>query len=326
MAERRHRTLAGAEGIRIHAVEEGEGPLVLFVHGFPEGWYAWRHQLTAVAEAGFRGVAIDVRGYGRSSKPTAIEGYRMLQHVADNLGVVAALGEQTAVIVGHDWGAPIACNSALIRPDVFRAVAMLSVPYSPRSTRPPLAALAAFADGDHEFYMQYFQEPGRAEAEIEPDVRAWLWGLYLLASGDRPDGADFALIPRGAQMRDRFPSEPSDPAGYPSWLSPADFDVIVEEFERTGLTGPLNRYRNLDPDWYDLAPYAGRPIEVPSLFIGGELDGPTMWGGRAISRFAETLPRLTGAHILPGCGHWVQQERPDDVNRLLVEFLTGLPG
>lgn len=323
--ERRHRILTGAPGIRIHAAEQGEGPLVLFVHGFPEGWHAWHHQLTAVADAGFRGVAIDVRGYGRSSKPTTIDSYRMLDHVDDNLGVVAALGEQSAIIVGHDWGAPIACNSALLRPDVFRAVAMLSVPYSPRGSRPPLEKMYALVDADHEFYMHYFQEPGRVEAEIEPDVRGWLWGMYLLASGNRPAAsADFAAIPRGTRMRDGFPIEPSDPADYPEWLPRHEFDAIVEAFEYTGLTGPLNRYRNLDPDWHDLAAYAGQPIEVPALFIGGEFDGPTVWGGRAISRFPETLPRLTGAHILPGCGHWVQQERPDDVNRLLVEFLTGL--
>ena len=142
-----HRTLS-ANGIRIHAVEAGEGPLVLLVHGFPESWYSWRHQLPALAEAGYHAVAIDVRGYGRSSAPTSIDAYRMTQHVADNLGVVEALGHTEAVVVGHDWGAPIAWNSALLRPDVFRAVVGLSVPYSPRGTVRPSAAFRAMGGGE----------------------------------------------------------------------------------------------------------------------------------------------------------------------------------
>ncbi len=321
MAELEHRVVT-ANGIRIHLVEAGKGPLVLMVHGFPESWYSWRHQLHALADAGFRAAAIDVRGYGRSSAPAAIDEYRMMKHVGDNLGVVEALGEKSAIIIGHDWGAPIAANSALLRPDVFRAVALLSVPYSPRGTRHPTEAMRALG-GKEEFYIEYFQQPGRAEAEIEPDVRGWLLGFYYSASGDAPPmsgSGTMATIPPGGRMRDRL-TIPEKP---PAWMTPEDLDFYVGEFERTGLTGGLNRYRNVNRDWEDLAAFSGRPITVPSLFVGGEKDGPTRWGGNAIANFARTLPALRGSHILSGCGHWVQQERPREVNQLLVAFVQGV--
>lgn len=321
-----------ARGTRIHCVEEGSGPLVLLVHGFPESWYSWRHQLPVVAGAGFRAVAIDVRGYGRSSAPLEVEAYGMLQHVSDNLGVVEALaGPGTpAIVVGHDWGAPIAANSALLRPDIFSAVALLSVPYSPPGGRRPTEAFARMAEAashvtgqEEEFYINYFQEPGRAEREIEPDVRSWLRGFYAGGSGERtarPDGGTMATVPKGKRMRDRF----SVPDELPAWLSEADLDFYVQEFERTGFRGALNRYRNIDRDWQELQPWKGQAIGVPALFIGGEKDGPTQWGSRAIARFPETLPLLRGSHILPGSGHWLQQERADDVNRILVDWLKSL--
>jgi pimeloyl-ACP methyl ester carboxylesterase len=321
MTARTSRTVR-ANGIRIHVVEEGEGPLVLLVHGFPEGWYSWRHQLTALADAGYRAAAIDVRGYGRSSKPAEVEAYRMLCHVADNLGVVEALGEETAVVVGHDWGSPIAATSALLRPDVFTAVALLSVPYAPRPQRRPLEVLRALA-GEERFYMDYFQDPGVAEAEIEEDVAAWLRGFIVSASGDatpRPDGKTFMTVARGGRLKDRF-SEVDD---LPAWLTEDDLAHAVAELERTGLVGALNRYRNLDRDWEDLAPFTHRPIEVPALYIGGERDGPTIWGQRQRDRHPQTLPRLHASHILPGSGHWLQQERPEEVTAILVDFLEAV--
>jgi pimeloyl-ACP methyl ester carboxylesterase len=318
----RHRTVT-ARGTRIHLVEEGEGPIVLLVHGFPESWYSWRHQLPAIASAGFRAVAIDVRGYGRSSKPPDIDAYGMLQHVADNVGVVEALGERTAIIIGHDWGSPIAAHSALLRPDVFTAVGLLSVAYSPPGSRRPTESFAAMTSGDDEFYINYFQEPGRAEAEIELDVRSWLLGFYHTASGDREataDGVSMATVPRGKMLRDRMVI----PDALPDWLSEEDLDFYTAEFERSGFSGPLNRYRNVDRDWVDFTAWRGTPITVPALFVGGEKDGPTIWGAGAIARYAETLPELRGSHILPGCGHWIQQERPDELNGLLTEFLRSL--
>lgn len=310
-------------GTRLHCVEAGEGPLVVLVHGFPESWYSWRHQLPALAEAGYRTVAIDVRGYGRSSKPSAIEDYRMVRLVADNVGLVAALGEETATIVGHDWGAPIAWTSAMLRPDVFTAVAGLSVPFSPPSEHRPLEMMRAMA-GDEEFYVEYFQEPGRAEAEIERDVRDWLLGFMFTASGDAPPpdpmAGTVATVARGAQMKDRF----HRPDTMPTWLTDDDVDAYTFEFEHSGFRGPLNRYRNVDRDWEDLAAFRGASVRVPSLFVGGDRDGPTVWGAPAIAAFSTTLPQLHRATILEGCGHWTQQERPAEVNAALIDFLTSV--
>ncbi|MEU8147204.1 alpha/beta hydrolase [Nonomuraea sp. NPDC048901] len=322
MTELTHRLVMTRAG-RIHLVEQGSGPLVLLVHGFPESWYSWRHQLSALAAAGYRAVAIDVRGYGRSSKPADIAAYRMLDLAEDNVDVVHALGERTAVIVGHDWGAPIAANSALVRPDVFRAVGLLSVPYTPRGGPRPSEMFARMG-GEEEFYVGYFQAPGRAEAEIEPDVRGWLAGLYAALSADTMPPADAPhplLVSQGGTLRERFPTD-----RLPAWLSEDDLDVYAAEFERTGMSGALNRYRNMDRDWEDLAGFDGAPITQPSLFIGGALDASTAtWLAGAIKAFPATLPGLLSSHILDGCGHWVQQERPAEVNEILTGWLAGLP-
>ena len=284
MTDWRH-GIVHVNGIRLHYVEQGEGPLVLLVHGFPESWYSYRHQLPALAAAGYRALAIDVRGYGRSSAPTAVDAYRMVQHVADNVALVRALGEEQAVVVGHDWGAPIAWNSALMRPDVFRAVAGLSVPFAPAGDTRPTDAFRAMG-GDEEFYIEYFQEPGRAEAELEEDVRMWLLGFYFTASGDAPPPSRAARWPRSRGAARCATASPTR-RPMPDWLTDDDLDVYAGEFERTGFTGGLNRYRNVDRDWEDLSVFRGRAIEVPALFVGGDRDGPTIWGhavDRAVPR------------------------------------------
>jgi pimeloyl-ACP methyl ester carboxylesterase len=310
-------------GTRIHCIEAGKGPLVLLVHGFPESWYSWRHQIPALAAAGSRVVAIDVRGYGRSSKPLAVEDYRMVRLVADNVGLVSALGAETATIIGHDWGAPIAWTTAMLRPDVFTAVAGLSVPFSPPSEMRPTTVFRMMA-GAEEFYIEYFQEPGRAEAEIESDIRDWLLGFMFTGSGDAPPAdpamGTIATIPHGARMKDRF----RKPETMLPWLTDTDLDTYTSEFEHSGLRGPLNRYRNVDRDWEDLAAFRGASINVPSLFIGGDRDGPTVWGAPAIAAFKRTLPKLHRSLILEGCGHWTQQERPSEVNLALIDFLESL--
>lgn len=319
-AEITHRMVPSPAG-RVHLVEQGAGPLVLLVHGFPEFWYSWRHQLPVLAAAGYRAVAIDVRGYGRSSRPAATEAYRMLDLVEDNVAVVRALGEESAVVVGHDWGAAIAAGSALVRPDVFRAVGLLSVPYTPPGGPRPTDVFAGMG-GDEEFYVSYFQEPGRAEAEIEPDVRGWLAGCYAALSAGTmpaPGAPDPHFVAEGGTLRDRFPKD-----RLPGWLSERDLDVYAGEFERTGLTAALNRYRNMDRDWEDLAGFDGAPLTQPSLFAGGGLDASTVWGADSIEAYPVTLPGLVSSHLLDGCGHWIQQERPDDVNRILVDWLAAL--
>ncbi|MFG1665520.1 alpha/beta fold hydrolase [Streptomyces sp. Y7] len=315
-----HRLVPSPAG-RIHLAEQGTGPLVLLVHGFPECWYSWRHQLPALAAAGYRAVAVDVRGYGRSSRPEPVDSYRMLELVEDNVAVVDALGERSAVVVGHDWGATIAATSALLRPDVFRAVGLLSVPYTPPGGPKPSEVFAGMG-GPQEFYVSYFQQPGRAEAEIEPDVRGWLAGFYSALSADTmpgPDAPDPHFVTPGGTLRDRFPAGP-----LPAWLDESDLDVYAGEFERTGPTGALNRYRNMDRDWADLAGHQGAPVTQPSLFLGGALDPSTTWLADAIAAYPTTLPGLRSSHVLDGCGHWIQQERPEETNRLLTEWLDSL--
>ncbi len=317
----RHR-LVDVPGGRIHLVEQGTGPLVLLVHGFPELWHSWRHQLPALAAAGYRAVAIDVRGYGRSSAPDAVEAYRIGVHVEDNVAVVHALGEETAVIVGHDWGSTIAADSALLRPDVFTAVGLFGVPYTPRGGMRPTDAFAMIG-GDEEFYVSHFQQPGRAEAEIEQDVRGWLSGFYATLAGDTKPASGEGMVffvPKGGKLSDRFVAD------RPSWLTDEELDFCAAEFERTGFTGALNRYRNMDRDWEDLADQDGAPITQPSLFVAGELDASIAWLADAIKAFPSTLPGLVSSHLLEGCGHWVQQERPDEVNRLLTTWLESLNG
>ncbi|MER6530451.1 alpha/beta hydrolase [Streptomyces sp. NPDC001508] len=313
-----HRLVPSPAG-RTHLVEQGTGPLVLLVHGFPESWYSWRRQLPVLAAAGYRAVAVDVRGYGRSSKPAEADAYRMLELVADNVAVVQALGERSAVIVGHDWGAAIAATSALVRPDVFSAVGLLSVPYTPPGGLRPSEVFAAMG-GPEEFYVSYFQEPGRAESEIEPDVRGWLAGFYAALSADTmpaPGAPDPHFVAAGGRLRDRFPA-----GRLPAWLGEDELDVYAAEFERTGLTGALNRYRAMDRDWADLADFHGAPVTQPSLFVGGGLDASTTWLAGAIEAFPGTLPGLTASHLLDGCGHWIQQERPERINTLLTQWLA----
>ncbi|MEU3839114.1 alpha/beta hydrolase [Streptomyces sp. NPDC028635] len=316
-----HRTVPSPAG-RVHLVEQGDGPLVLLVHGFPESWYSWRRQLPALAGAGYRAVAVDVRGYGRSSKPDDTRAYRMAELVEDNVAVVRALGEESAVVVGHDWGATIAAHSALLRPEVFRAVGMLSVPYTPPGGPRPRDVFAAMG-GEEEFYVSYFQQPGRAEAEIEPDVRGWLAGFYAALSADTLPAAgapDPHFVGKGGTLRDRFPT-----GRLPGWLDERALDVYAAEFERTGLTGALNRYRNMDRDWEDLAALHGAPLTQPSLFAGGTLDASTTWLADAIDAYPVTLPGLVSSHLLDGCGHWIQQERPEEINEILVGWLASLP-
>ncbi|ADB52245.1 alpha/beta fold hydrolase [Conexibacter woesei] len=312
--------LVDVPGGRIHLVEQGTGPLVLLLHGFPESWRAWRRQLPALAAAGYRAVALDLRGYGGSSQPAAVADCRMLAHVADDVAVVRALGEETAIVVGHDVGASIAANSALLRPDVFTAVGLLGVPYTPRGGPRPTDAFAQIG-GDEQFYVSWFQEPGVAEAEIERDVRGWLAGFYAALSADTMGaaGGAYAFVPPGRAMRDRFPA-----GALPAWLSPDELDGSAQEFEETGFAGALARYRNFDRDWEDLAAWDGAPIRQPSLFIGGALDPSTTWMADAIAAFPATLPGLVSSHLLDGCGHWLQQERPDEVNRLLLDWLGSL--
>ena len=310
--------------LSLRVVVEGAGPLVLMVHGFPESWYSWRHQLGPIAEAGFTAAAVDVRGYGGSDKPYPVEAYAMERMVGDVVGAIEALQPGApAVIVGHDWGAPIVWNTALTRPDKVRAVAGLSVPYMGVPGRSMSEIIAeVFTKRGRFFYQHYFQDEGVAEAEMEADVRGALRRFYYAISGDAPDGTWPTDKVVGDPLLHRLP----DPDPFPAWLSDVDLDYYTAEFERSGFRGPINRYRNHDRDFAWLRQFAGETIDQPSLFIGGERDLVLTMFGRVdfISLMKTQLTDLRGADVLPGCGHWTQQERPAEVNERLVSWLRSL--
>jgi pimeloyl-ACP methyl ester carboxylesterase len=317
------RTIA-ANDISLRVAVEGEGPLVLMVHGFPESWYSWRHQMGPIAAAGFTAAAIDVRGYGGSDKPWPVAAYAMETIVADVAGLIGALSPGApAVLIGHDWGAPIVWNSALTRPDVVRAVAGLSVPYLGVPAR-SLSALIeeAYTSKGRFFYQHYFQAEGVAEAELEADVRGALRKFYYSASGD----ASNDTWPKDKPVGDTLLRGLPDPDPFPAWLTAEDLDYYVGEFEASGFRGPINRYRNHDRDFAWLSGFKGRTIDQPSLFIGGERDPVLSMFGRAdfIPLMKSQLTDLRGHDILPGCGHWTQQERPEEVNARLIPWLQGL--
>ncbi len=327
MSEVRHRTVE-ANGIRLRIAEQGEGPLVVLCHGFPESWYSWRHQLRDLAEAGFHAVAPDMRGYGQSEAPAAIDQYTLLHLVGDMVGLLDALGAPTAVIAGHDWGAPVAWHAALLRPDRFRAVIGLSVPYRPRGATRPTTAMPRTDDAV--FYQLYFQEPGLAEVELGRDPRATLRRVLYSGSGDRPRGGRVGLgspdavgmVPRSGGFLDHT----EDPATLPPWLSEADVDYFAGEFARTGFRGGLNWYRNIDRNWELLAPWAGARVTVPALYVAGDRDLVVAFRGmdQLIPKLATFVPNLRRTLMLPGCGHWTQQERAPEVSAAMIEFLQGL--
>jgi len=314
-----HRTVV-ANGIHLHLAEQGEGPLVVLCHGFPESWYSWRHQLPVLSAAGFHAVAVDMRGYGQSDRPEAIDQYTLLHLVGDMVGLLDALGIEQAVIAGHDWGAPVAWHAALLRPDRFRAVIGLSVPYRPRSPVVPTSVMPRREDAV--FYQLYFQEPGVAEAELERDLRQTF--LKVLGGGprERPVAGPVGMVPRGSG----FVSDRPTPATLPTWLTEADIDFYVSEFKRTGFRGGLNWYRNIDRNWELLAPFAGAKVTVPALYMAGDRDLVVAFQGmdRVIANLTNDVPRLRGKIMLPGCGHWTQQERASEVNAAMIDFLRQL--
>lgn len=305
-------------GIKMHVAEAGEGPLVVLLHGFPEGWYSWRHQLVTLADAGFHAVAPDQRGYGQTDAPQDIAAYGMLQLVGDVVGLLAALKEPRAVVVGHDWGAPVAWNTALFRPDLVRGVVGLSVPYRPRGSRPPLEVYREHLGA--RFYQVYFQEPGVAERDLEHDVRRSMRAFLFAASGDAPQLAEMMVGSEG------WVSGMPEPERLPGWLTEADIDQFAAEFGRTGFRGGLNWYRNIDLNWVQSAPWQGAKISVPALYAVGDRDPVYHFpGGKELAAgLKKFVPNLTRTIVLEGCGHWIQQERPEAVNEALLEFLKGL--
>lgn len=285
--------------LTVHVREQGEGPLVLLLHGFPETSYSWRHQLDGLAAAGFHAVAPDQRGYGASDRPDGIDQYTIFHLVGDVVSLIGELGEERAVVVGHDWGSAVAWHTALMRPDVVRGVVGVSVPPLPRPPIPPLT-LSKQRFGEN-FYQNYFQEPGVADASLGKDVSVTLHRIYGGESG------------AGGGARDALPS----------WLTQDDFATFVDAFTASGFTGGLNWYRNIDRNWALTAAWEGAKITPPSLYISGENDVVRTFYAMD-DRARAMLPNLRGVVDVPGCGHWTQQERPEVVNEALLEFLRGL--
>ena len=326
MSDVRHRTVE-TNGIRMHVAEQGDGPLVLLCHGFPESWYSWRHQLAALAAAGFHAVAPDMRGYGQTEQPAEIDQYTLLHLVGDMVGLADALGGGPAVIAGHDWGAPVAWHAALLRPDRFRAVIGLSVPFRPRGSVRPSTAMPQTDDAV--FYQLYFQAPGVAEAELSRDVRSSIRRVLYAGSGEGRqagaglgDPAAVGMVPRAGG----FLSHTAEPPAPPTWLTEADVDFYTGEFTRAGFRGGLNWYRNIDRNWELLAPYAGARVMVPALYVAGDRDLVVHFRGmdQLLPNLKKFVPELRRTIMLPGCGHWTQQERPKEVNDAMIAFLNTL--
>ena len=297
----RHRQI-DAGGIELHVAECGEGPLVVCCHGFPELWYSWRHQLPVLAAAGYRVVAPDQRGYGASDRPEAIEAYDIVHLGDDILGLFDALDTERAVVVGHDWGAMVGWYLAQAAPERLSGLAALSIPFVPRTPRPPTEVWKEKFK-DEFFYMLHFQEPGVADAQLGANPGAGLRFIFRRVSADVFDGT--AEVP-----------------GVPGWLSDDDFAVYEAAFRRTGFTGALNWYRNLDRNWELTEEIASRKVDIPAIYIVGERDPVLSF--MPVEPMEEWVPGLREHVVIPGAGHWLQQQAPTETNDGLLRFLAGL--
>jgi pimeloyl-ACP methyl ester carboxylesterase len=305
-------------GISMHIAEAGEGPLVLLLHGFPELWYSFRGQLGVLAEAGFHAVAPDLRGYGRTDAPPRVEDYTLLHSAGDIVGLLDALGEQECVLVGHDWGSPLAASLALFRTDLVRGLAMLSTPYFVRRDEDFLTELNCRLGPDN--YQTWFQQPGEAEAVFEADVRGIVRASLLATAGEAEQVHSTAHLDVDSGPMPTFDE-------LPAWLTEEDIDYYAAEFSRTGYRGAMNWYRNHKANWELMAAWHQAPILVPALFVTGDRDPVMNWPGMFTEvevTHRRLIPRLTKSVTLPGCGHWTQQERSREVNDLLLEFLAAL--
>jgi pimeloyl-ACP methyl ester carboxylesterase len=292
--------MIATNGIELNVLEEGAGPPLVLCHGFPELAYSWRHQIPALAGAGFRVLAPDMRGYGRSSAPAQVDAYDIVTLCDDVCGVLDSAGEESAIFVGHDWGANVVWQLAVLHPERVRAVAGLSVPFVPRAPAAPIPIMRRHLGED--FYIVWFQQPGVADAALACDVRR--------------------TLTTSRQWTAQWAEQDGSPTKRAEWLSEEELAVYVNAFERTGFTGGLNWYRNIDRNWELTADLAGRRVEQPALFLTGELD--------PVRRFmpAEAMhgwvTDLRAEVVVPGAGHWVQQQAPEAVNTTLLDFLRAL--
>src|SRR6478609_210629 len=310
---------AEVNGIRMHYIDEGQGPLVILLHGFPYLWYMWRRQIGALTEAGFRVVVPDLRGFGQTDRPDSIEAYDMSQSVGDMVGLMAALGETSAVIIGHDLGAWVAQAAAMLRPDLFRGLAMLNTPVPPRGKVKPTVGLQAMAKG-RVYHHLYFQQLDKPDRELARDPRKTLRSIFYSVSGSAVGAERWRLfVEPGEPILNAF----TEPKEFPSWLSAPAIDYYVNEYTRTGFTGALNYYRCRDRNWEITAFLDGAVVHQPSLFIGGAAD-PALEQIEIRGIYDRLDAYLSGLQkkvLLPGVGHAAAEESVDQVNTLLLEFL-----
>lgn len=318
-----------ANGLQMRVVEEGVGQPVLLLHGFPETSHSWRHQLKGLAEAGYRAIAPDLRGYGGTECPAEQEVYSAFDIVGDVIGLLDAMGIEKAVLVGNDWGSTVAWLAATLRPDRVRGVVAIGVPYMKPGPMPPSQF---FPENDEAlFYTLYFEQPGVAETEFEADIELTLRKILFSASYDAGprqlgDGTPnpFAMVSRKHGLLGSLP----ETRVLPHWLSDADLQSYVAAFEASGFRGPLNYYRNLDANWRHQRAFAGRGVDVPANYLVGEQDvGLAIPGMREIiAGMVDTVPGLTRLMFIEKCGHWAPQEQPQKVTDALLAFLKELEG
>lgn len=316
---------ADINGIRMHYVDEGSGPLVILLHGYPFLWYLWRHQIRALAAAGYRVVALDQRGYGQTEGPESADAYDMTHLVGDVVGLTNALGERSAVVVGQDWGSPVAYHAALMRPDLFRGVLMMCTPPQARGPMPPLQAMRA-ALGELNFYQGYLARP-EAEREIMSDLPGLLLGVFYSTSGSCSDEEQWRWAwPKDENFRDTI----TVPQTLPPYLSQQALDYYVSEYTRSGIKGPNNWYAALDRGWEVTSFLDGATVKQPALFLTGERDPSlkTFHGvdrqGPAFKSLELNFPNIREIVIVPGVGHTPPEEKPDEINDILLRFLNYL--
>jgi pimeloyl-ACP methyl ester carboxylesterase len=314
-----------SNGVTLRVVVEGEGPAVLLSHGFPELGYSWRHQIQPLVQAGYRVIVPDQRGYGGSSIPTEITDYDITHLTDDLVGILDALGEEQAVMVGHDWGSFVVSHMAMLQPERTRAVCNMSVPFTPRGPMSVVDLLKMAIPEDTFFYILHFQEVGPADEEMARDPRDTMTRLLCGVKMDPENmGSMMANAPKKADVAGFVASMPPAPDTLPDWLTQEELDYYVAEFTRTGFTGGINWYRNFHRNWEITPQIAEAKVECPAYFIAGKQD-PVI-GGRGEGFDSPTLLDWRGETVIDDAGHWVQQEKPAETNTALINFLNDVHG
>jgi pimeloyl-ACP methyl ester carboxylesterase len=310
------------EQIQLHVARTGpaDGPPVVLCHGFPELWYSWRHQLGALAQAGYRVFALDMRGYGDSSRPTEVSDYGSDKLTGDLCGLLDHYGYEKAAFVGHDWGALVLWEMGRLHPERVSSLYNMSVPFS-QAPAPPTETFGLIFEGKF-FYIVYFQPVGPAEAELEADPRHFLRTIMYAAGGEAMASGNALLVDYPSEGTGFLDTLTPAPAELPPWLTEADVDVYAAAFDKSGFFGPISYYRNMDANWErskDIAPSA---YTMPIGFLTGALDAVASMMPGAVDAMAGILPDFRGGTTVEGAGHWVQQENPEATNAALLQFLA----